>query len=53
MALPEMVWDGLPDGDQWISIVSVRDEAGNVVLRTTLSLLVDPDPPKCQFEQSD
>lgn len=40
-ALPEMAWDGLPDGDQRIFIVSIRDEAGNVVLRTTLSQLVE------------
>jgi hypothetical protein len=40
-ALPETAWDGLLDGDRQIFIVSVRVEAGNVVLRTTLSQLVE------------
>jgi hypothetical protein len=40
-ALPEAAWDGLPNGDQQIFIVSIRDEAGNVVLRITLSKLVE------------
>jgi hypothetical protein len=33
--------DGLPDGDQRTFIVSVRDEAGHVVLRAALSLIVE------------
>jgi len=40
-ALPKMAWDELPDGDQRTFIVSVRDEAGDVALRATLSLLVE------------
>ena len=40
-ALPGMAWDELPDGDQRTFIVSVRDEAGDVVLRAALSLLVE------------
>lgn len=39
--LPQMAWDGLPDGDQRTFIVSVRDEAGQVVLRAALSLFVE------------
>jgi hypothetical protein len=40
-ALPEMARDGLPDGDQRTFIVSVRDEANQVVLRAALSLVVE------------
>lgn len=40
-ALPEMARDKLPDGDQRVFIVSVRDEAGQVVLRVALSLVVE------------
>ena len=40
-ALPEMASDRLPDGDQRTFIVSVRDEAGQVVLRAALSLVVE------------
>lgn len=40
-ALPDMAWDELPDGNQRTFIVSVRDEAGQVVLRAALSLLVE------------
>jgi uncharacterized protein DUF6894 len=40
-ALPEMAWDELPDGNQRTFIVSVRDEAGEVVLRAALSLVVE------------
>lgn len=40
-ALPEMAWDELPDGNQRTFIVSVRDEAGQVVLRAALSLIVE------------
>jgi hypothetical protein len=39
--LPQMAWDELPDGDQRTFIVSVRDEAGQVVMRAALSLLVE------------
>ncbi len=39
--LPHMARDGLPDGDQRTFIVSVRDEAGQVVLRAALSLVVE------------
>ena len=39
--LPQMAWDELPDGDQRTFIVSVRDEAGHVVLRAALSLVVE------------
>ena len=40
-ALREMAWDKLPGGDQRTFIVSVRDEAGQVVLRAALSLVVE------------
>ncbi len=40
-ALREMAWDKLPDGNQHSFIVSVRDEAGQVVLRAALSLVVE------------
>lgn len=40
-ALPEMAKDNLPDGDQRAFIVSVRDEAGQVVLRIALSMIVE------------
>ena len=36
-----MAWDQLPDGNQRTFIVSVRDEAGQVVLRAALSLVVE------------
>lgn len=39
--LPDMAKDGLPDGDQRVFIVSVRDEAGQVVVRAALSLVVE------------
>jgi len=39
--LPQMAWDELPDGNQRTFIVSVRDEAGQVVLRAALSLVVE------------
>lgn len=40
-ALPEMARDKLPDGDQGVFIVSVRNEAGQVALRIALSLVVE------------
>ena len=39
--LPLMARDELPDGDQRTFIVSVRDEAGQVVVRAALSLIVE------------
>jgi hypothetical protein len=39
--LPHMARDGLPDGDERVFIISVRDEAGQVVLRAALSLAVE------------
>ncbi|WP_114946764.1 DUF6894 family protein [Microvirga calopogonii] len=39
--LPQMAWDELPDGDQRTFIVSVRDKAGQVVIRAALSLVVE------------
>jgi hypothetical protein len=40
-ALPEMAKDNLPDSDQRAFIVSVRDGAGQVVLRIALSMIVE------------
>jgi hypothetical protein len=40
-ALPDLARDALPDGDQRTFIVSVRDEAGQVVLRAALTLIVE------------
>ena len=40
-ALPDIARDVLPDGDQRDFSVSVRDDTGQVVLRATLSLVVD------------
>jgi hypothetical protein len=40
-ALPEMARDKLPDDDQRVFIASVRDEAGQVLLRIALSLVVE------------
>ncbi|WP_409564959.1 DUF6894 family protein [Microvirga sp.] len=36
-----MARDGLPDGDERVFIISVRDEAGQVVLRAALSLAME------------
>jgi hypothetical protein len=36
-----MARDGLPDGNHRTFVVSVRDEAGQVVLRVALSLVVE------------
>lgn len=38
-ALADMARDVLPDQDQRTFVVSVRDEAGQVVVRTVLSLV--------------
>jgi hypothetical protein len=43
-ALPDLARDALPDGDQKTFMVSVRDEAGQVVLRAALSLIVETTP---------
>jgi hypothetical protein len=40
-SLPEMARDGLPDGNHRTFVVCVRDEAGQVVLRVALSLVVE------------
>jgi hypothetical protein len=40
-ALPDMTEDKLPEGDQRVFIVSVRDEAGEVVLRVSLTLVTE------------
>ncbi|MEE1655576.1 hypothetical protein VB618_05150 [Microvirga sp. CF3062] len=42
--LPDMARDALPGDDQKTFIVSVRDEAGQVVLRAALSLIVETSP---------
>ena len=42
--LPEIAKDALPDSDQRTFVVSVRDEAGQVVLRAALSLVVESNP---------
>lgn len=41
MTLPDLARDALPNGDQKTFIVSVRDEAGQVVLRAALTLIVE------------
>ncbi len=43
-ALPDLARDALPGDDQKTFIVSVRDEAGQVVLRAALSLIVETAP---------
>ena len=43
-ALPDLARDALPDGDQKTFIVSVRDDAGQVILRAALSLIVEMAP---------
>jgi hypothetical protein len=40
-ALPNMAEDKLPSGDQRVFIVSVRDEAGQVVVRVALTLVTE------------
>ncbi len=39
--LPQMAMDELSDGDERVFMVSVRDEAGQVVMRVALSLVVE------------
>ncbi|MBD2745333.1 hypothetical protein IC232_01375 [Microvirga sp. BT688] len=43
-ALPDLARDALPDGNQKTFIVSVRDEAGQVVLRAALTVIVETAP---------
>jgi hypothetical protein len=43
-ALPDLARDALPGGDQKTFIVSVRDDAGQVILRAALSLIVETAP---------
>ena len=43
-ALPDLARDALPGDDQKTFIVSVRNEAGQVVLRAALSLIVETAP---------
>lgn len=43
-ALPDLARDALPDGDHKSFIVSVRDDAGQVVLRAALTLIVETAP---------
>ena len=40
-ALPDMARDAMPDGNHRTFVVSVRDEAGTVVVRAALSLVVE------------
>jgi hypothetical protein len=40
-ALPEMAREVLPDGNHRTFVVSVRDEAGTVRIRMSLSLVVE------------
>jgi hypothetical protein len=40
-ALPDLAGDAVPDCNHRTFVVSVRDEAANVVLRATLSLVVE------------
>ncbi|MBL0408263.1 hypothetical protein JKG68_30750 [Microvirga aerilata] len=39
--LPHMARDKLPDADQRVFMVSVRDEAGQVVMRLALTMVVE------------
>jgi hypothetical protein len=43
-ALPEIAKEKLPDGDQRVSMISVRDEAGQVGLRIALALRAEYAP---------
>jgi len=40
-ALPDMAEDALPNGNHRSFVVNVRDEAGQIVLRAALSLVVE------------
>jgi hypothetical protein len=39
--LPEMAREGLPDGNHRTFVVSVRNDAGQVLVRMSLSLVVE------------
>lgn len=41
VTLPEMAKDELPDGDQRVFVVSVRDEVGLAIVRVALTLTVE------------
>jgi hypothetical protein len=43
-ALPDLARDAIPSNDQNTFIVSVRDEAGQVVLRAALTLIIEVVP---------
>jgi hypothetical protein len=43
-ALPDMAGDALPDGNQRTFVVSVRDEAGQVMLRAVPTPIFDEGP---------
>ena len=43
-ALPDLARDALPDGNQKTFMVSVRDEAGQVVLRAALTMIIELAP---------
>jgi hypothetical protein len=43
-ALPDMAGDALPDGNQRTFVVSVRDEAGQVMLRAVTTPIFDEGP---------
>jgi hypothetical protein len=42
--LPHMAKDELPDGDQKVFVVSVRNQNGQVVIKTALSLVTEVYP---------
>jgi hypothetical protein len=42
--LPEMAKDALPDGNHRAFVVNVRDEAGKVMVRMALSLVIEEGP---------
>ena len=43
-ALPDMVGDAPPYGDRRSFVVNVRNETGQTVLRTALSLVIEQGP---------
>jgi hypothetical protein len=43
-ALPDLARDALPDGDRKTFTVSVRDEGGQMIIRASLSLIVETAP---------
>jgi hypothetical protein len=42
--LPEMAKDALPDGNHRAFVVNVRDDAGKVMVRMALSLVIEEGP---------